>query len=57
MSMQPIQMIVTGLIFVMVLVMLWQTFPLRYGLISILVREFKWTFIVTLAFVGRGCMM
>lgn len=53
-STQPIQMIVTALIFIMVLVLLWQTFPLRYGLLGVLVREFKWTFVVVLAFLGTN---
>lgn len=47
-------MIITSFIFVMVLVLLWQTFPLRYGLLSVLIREFKWTFIVVLAFLGKN---
>jgi hypothetical protein len=45
-------MIVTSFIFIMVLVLLWQTFPLRYGLLAVLIREFKWTFIVVIAFLG-----
>lgn len=45
-------MIVTFFIFIMVLVLLWQTFPLRYGLLGVLIREFKWTFIVVIAFLG-----
>jgi hypothetical protein len=52
--MQPIQMIVTFFIFIMVLVLLWQTFPLRYGLLGVLIREFKWTFIVVIAFLGTS---
>jgi hypothetical protein len=36
--MQPIQMIVTALIFIMVLILLWQTFPLRYGLLTQLIQ-------------------
>jgi hypothetical protein len=36
----------------MVLILLWQTFPLRYGLLSTLLQEFKWTFIVLLLFLG-----
>ena len=46
-------MIVTGFILIMVLIMLWQTFPLRYGLITVLIREFKWTFIVVVGFLGN----
>lgn len=34
--------------FIMVLILLWQTFPLRYGLISVLFKEFKWTFLIIL---------
>lgn len=45
-------MIVTFFIFIMVLVLLWQTFPLRYGLLGVLIREFKWTFIVVIVFLG-----
>ena len=37
-DMQPIQMIVTALIFIMVLILLWQTFPLRYGLLTQLIQ-------------------
>ena len=51
-STKPIQIIVTAFIFVMVLILLWQTFPLRYGLLSILVKEFKYTFLVLVAFLG-----
>lgn len=47
-------MIVTFFIFIMVLVLLWQTFPLRYGLLGVLIREFKWTFIVVIAFLGTS---
>lgn len=50
---KPIQIIVTGFIFIMVLVLLWQTFPLRYGLLSTLIREFKWTFIILIVFLGK----
>lgn len=46
-------MIITSFIFIMVLVLLWQTFPLRYGLLTVLIREFKWTFIVVLGFLGN----
>jgi hypothetical protein len=46
-------MIVTSFIFIMVLVLLWQTFPLRYGLLTVLIREFKWTFIVVIGFMGK----
>ena len=49
---QPIQILLTVFIFIMVLVLLWQTFPLRYGLLSTLLREFKWTFIILLLFLG-----
>jgi hypothetical protein len=49
-------MIVTSFIFIMVLVLLWQTFPLRYGLLTVLIQEFKWTFIVVLAFLGTNSL-
>jgi hypothetical protein len=45
-------MIITSFIFIMVLVLLWQTFPLRYGLLTVLMQEFKWTFIVVIGFLG-----
>ena len=51
--MQPIQMAITGLIFIMILILLWQTFPLRFGLISSLFRDFKWTFIIILLHIGK----
>lgn len=35
----------------MMLIMLWQTFPLRYGLISKLFVEFKWTFAIVILFI------
>ena len=45
-------MVVTGLLFIMALILLWQTFPLRYGLIGVLFREFKWTFLIILLHIG-----
>ena len=36
----------------MVLILLWQTFPLRHGFLSTLIKEFKWTFIMLLAFLS-----
>ncbi len=40
------------LIFIMMLIMMWQTFPLRYGLVGMIFKEFKWTFGLVLAFIG-----
>jgi hypothetical protein len=37
----------------MVLILMWQTFPLRYGLVGTLFKEFKYTFIVILIFIGK----
>ena len=50
-------MIVTTMIFIMVLVLLWQTFPLRYGLLGVLIKEFKWTFIVVLGFLCKNVLI
>jgi hypothetical protein len=36
----------------MMLILLWQTFPLRYGLVTRLIGEFRWSFVVVLAFIG-----
>ena len=36
----------------MMLIMMWQTFPLRYGLVGMIFKEFKWTFALVLAFIG-----
>ena len=50
-------MIVRTMIFIMVLVLLWQTFPLRYGLLGVLIQEFKWTFIVVLGFLCKTVLI
>ena len=40
----------------MVLILLWQTFPLRYGQLRTLLREFKWTFIALLLFLSTSLL-
>ena len=35
------------------LVMMWQTFPLKYGLIGMVFKEFKWTFLLILTFISN----
>ena len=50
---KPIQIVLTSFIFIMILILLWETFPLRYGLIGTLFREFKYTFLVVLVFIGN----
>ena len=42
----------TGLIFIMMLILMWQTAPLRYGLIGVLFKEFKWTFLIVWLQIG-----
>jgi hypothetical protein len=36
------------------LIMMWQTFPLRYGLVGRLFGEFRWTFVIILGFICKG---
>lgn len=48
---------VTAGIFVMMLIMMWQTFPLRYGLIGRLFGEFKFVFLIVLGFIGTAFFM
>lgn len=50
---QPIQIVITAGIFIMMLIMMWQTFPLRYGLVARLFKEFKWTFFIVLGFICK----
>jgi hypothetical protein len=45
------------MIFIMMLIMMWQTFPLRYGLIGQIFSEFKWTFLLVLAFIGKALII
>lgn len=35
------------------LIMMWQTFPLRYGLVGRLFGEFRWTFVIILGFICK----
>jgi len=51
-TMQPVQLVVAIGLLIMVLIMMWQTFLLRHGLLGILFREFLTNFLV--AFVVTG---
>lgn len=50
---QPIQIALLVVIIVMVTVLIWQTFLLRYGLIKKLAEEFLAQFVVILVILGN----
>lgn len=44
--MQPVQLVIAVALLIMILIMMWQTFLLRHGLLGILFREFLTNFLV-----------
>lgn len=52
--MKPVQLVIAIALLIMILIMMWQTFLLRHGLLGILFREFLANFLV--AFVVTGSL-
>lgn len=50
--MQPIQLVIVVGMIVMILIMVWQTFLLRYGLLGILFKEFLVSFLIVIFVTG-----
>jgi hypothetical protein len=50
---QPIQLVIVVGMIVMILIMVWQTFLLRYGLLGILFKEFLVSFLIVIFVTGN----